>query len=310
MSNERPASLDGSLLARKGDAAPAIGADSPMTQHLGEPLPQAPGGAFAADGPAMLSSDDASPVRRRMVLLVGGVLLIVLAAALVAGAMSRSPSPASSGEAAPETKPAVITAAAAPETLTAPVPAMTAEPAPSAAAMPMDSATLTLVKAAEEVQAIAPAAGTPSEPPAPEPKVAALTEAPPPPPAPMAMKAPETVAPKSTPTPPAPAKPEAQSANSKPMAPKVTATPVTSGRYAIQFAAVKDAKRARVAAAQIEKRLASTLGGRKISVVKAALKDKGTVYRLRATGYRSYKDAQAACKQIAAMKITCLAVRN
>jgi hypothetical protein len=45
VSTTRPASLEGSLLARKGDAAPAIASDSPLLDELGEPRPNRPGAA-------------------------------------------------------------------------------------------------------------------------------------------------------------------------------------------------------------------------------------------------------------------------
>ncbi len=51
MSTSKPASLDGSLLARKGDAAPAIPSDSPLLEELGEPRPNRPGGPSGTGNP-------------------------------------------------------------------------------------------------------------------------------------------------------------------------------------------------------------------------------------------------------------------
>jgi hypothetical protein len=81
----------------------------------------------------------------------------------------------------------------------------------------------------------------------------------------------------------------------------VTATPV--GDYAVQFGAVSDGKRALTAAAKLQKQLASVLGGRTVKVLKAEIKGKGTIYRIRAEGYKSRQLAQAACQDAARLKV-------
>jgi cell division septation protein DedD len=50
MSTSKPAALDGSLLARKGDASPAISNNSPLLEELGEPRGEQPGGPLGVGG--------------------------------------------------------------------------------------------------------------------------------------------------------------------------------------------------------------------------------------------------------------------
>jgi hypothetical protein len=84
----------------------------------------------------------------------------------------------------------------------------------------------------------------------------------------------------------------------------------TVGPYAVQLASIASEKRANQEAFRLQKHLGGILSGREIKVEKAVVKNKGTRYRLRTSGYRSYADARAACKQVAALKVNCLAIRR
>ena len=59
MSGAKPASLDGSLLARKGDAAPAISNNSPLLEELGEPRSSQPGGPYGTGKPLAAGANGA-----------------------------------------------------------------------------------------------------------------------------------------------------------------------------------------------------------------------------------------------------------
>ncbi len=72
MNTSKPASLDGSLLARKGDAAPAIPNDSPLLEELGEPRSYRPGGPSGTEHPvAGAPSAVRGPIGHGLAWLVG-----------------------------------------------------------------------------------------------------------------------------------------------------------------------------------------------------------------------------------------------
>ena len=81
MNDGRPASLDGSLLARKGDATPAIAHNSPLTEELGEPRPDPIQMSFGAShtGSVPSATEDGSGARGRTL----SVMLLVLVAAAI-----------------------------------------------------------------------------------------------------------------------------------------------------------------------------------------------------------------------------------
>ena len=68
--------------------------------------------------------------------------------------------------------------------------------------------------------------------------------------------------------------------------PDLAAVP-SGGRYAVQLASIAVEKRANQEAFRLQKQLGHILGGREIGVEKAVVAGKGTMYRLRANGYRT-----------------------
>ncbi len=78
----------------------------------------------------------------------------------------------------------------------------------------------------------------------------------------------------------------------------------------MQLASIAVEKRANQEAFRLQKQLGHILGGREIGVEKAVVAGKGTMYRLRANGYRTQAEARSACAQIARLKVDCLALRR
>jgi hypothetical protein len=275
VSTTRPASLDGSLLARKGDATPAIANDSPLLEELGEPRPDqivdpsgttrpvedSSGGVLGLIGHG-LSMLARHPVYGVLSLAIG--IAILFAVTIVALTPSPDlvsapavPTPAASADSPDETK--IPTDA---KSMTEP-PEEVGESAtilPETVTSPPDS----------------PVQVTPAEPPA--------RMSPPEPPAPRVV-----------------AKPPAR--------PAVAASPsARSGGYLLQLSAVPTAKAARRELLRLQNRLGRLLGDRKIVVVKAVPPGKPPVYRLRASAYDTHAAARAACKQIQRRKIACWVV--
>lgn len=90
MSAGRPASLDGSLLARKGDATPAIPPNSVLTEELGEPRPEPVPISLGSGGSVAAPSGwaGASVSRQK---IMSALLLVILAAALLFAALRLLP---------------------------------------------------------------------------------------------------------------------------------------------------------------------------------------------------------------------------
>lgn len=274
----RPAQLDSSLLARKGDARPVIPDDSPLTESVegatSDVIPlhrvesAGPEPAQAALVPSMIHTAPAvSPRRRAVVILIALLVLALVAIALAfRGNRGHQPGTGAAGDPVPGH---AVTATAQ-------------DPAPPSAAE--------VAKAPPETPA-PPAAAAPEMPPAP-------------PASPAAGEAPAT-----SPEPPAAALPPAAPLR-KPVAETPAAAPAPpTAPYLLQFASVRGERRARQEAARLQKLLARVLDGRKIVVVGTEVRGR-TRYRLRAGGFDSLRTAISACRRVAHLKVDCLPIRR
>lgn len=326
MSGGRRAALDGSLLARKGAAVPAIPDESPLVLNLDDhrleeidPKPANP----ARVRSVILSEveeHDATPGRaanftNRLSQASGWIGLIsspvrgaalVTVTVLVAAVLwlSNGPSDTSQNQArsVPGAAPAdVITNDGRRLNLT-PVPEAPALPSPTVAVALPASAALAVTAKSDGSTAVAKLddANRAIE----LPSVSILPVNVPSgeiyPPAGDLDSAPEIpgTLPKSvSPIPIPKAKPD------------IAAVPA-AGRYAVQLASIAIEKRANEEAFRLQKRLGHILGEHEIAVEKAVINGKGTTYRLRAGGYRTQAEASSACAQLAKLKVSCLALRR
>ena len=278
MTTRKPASLDGSLLARKGTAVPAVPLNSPLTEELGEPRPRATVVRFDVPSPPGAPAD-AVPAANRPP--AGRIAAVLIAAAAVAGLLFAMvkflPTPdRAAGDGA---KGPVVTTAAG-------------RPAEER------SGTATGAPAASRASAVDPvrfAGGSPH------------------PPAPIALA--PAVSPRVAESEPAKS-PRTPAVKTKPAAPVAVgkrdsaAAPATSSPYLLQLASVPSPAAARTEAARLQKRLGALLGRNRIVTVRAVGADRQTVYRLRVGGYASLSAARDACTRIRQQKIDCLAVRR
>jgi hypothetical protein len=320
MSEGRAASLGGSLLARKGDASPAITDDSPLVlhpeEHFAEPDgPEAGAEAKQQNETAGLAGSanvglsriwlrlaSISPRLRLMVIAVAAVAVVaVLWPAGNSGDSSsvRADSNTSSVPVietkSPGLKPNII-AASEVSVLQADLPATQI----ATAAMPATVA-LAVTVAPDDEAAIAGPVITPA-PAAPASGPIILVNVP------SSETAPSAGSVDSTPEIPA-TLPKTVSPVPVPRSkPDLAAIPAAP--YAVQLASIASEKRAKEEAFRLQKYLGSLLGGREIKVEKAVIKGKGATYRLRAQGYRTYAEARAACTQVARRKVACLAIRR
>lgn len=328
MSAGQPASLDGSLLARKGAAAPAITDESPFVLHLDEHRPQSdaaaagPKGAAHAD-PAGLAAAAGKGWRRviaklasfspRVRLMLAGVAAVAVVAILWPSDRSSGTSQVDTGQtdagnasgavAVTETdstnlKLNLTAATEAPEkqsNSSAPLVTAIAMPASVArvaavmpvrvdTAAPVVSVAAKILAAPLNVESVILANVTSRDA---APSVGSVDPSPE-----ILVTLPKLVSPIPIPR----AKPD------------VAALP--AGRHAVQLASISIEKRANAEAFRLQKRLGGVLSGREIRVEKAVVKGKGTMYRLRASGYRSYAEAHAACTKVARLKVNCLAIRR
>lgn len=334
MSGGRPASLDGSLLARKGAATPAIPDESPLVLQFDEhhPEPDGPEPGPEPDGPAVgpennQQSETAglataagkglsrviarlAPISSRVRLMLGGVVAVAVVAILwpsdYSGGTSQVDADSTAGAVpvaeanSPDLK---LNLTAAPE-----VPEKPAEsPNPQIVAVAMPGPVELAVGAASNGAASNDAAAmaepvitkVPAAPASGSVILANVTSRESAPPVGSVDPSPEisTTLPKSVSPVPVPrAKPD------------LAAAP--AGRYAVQLASIAVEKRANAEAFRLQKHLGRILSGHEIRVEKAVVKGKGTMYRLRANGYRSYAEARAACTQVVRLKVNCLAIRR
>lgn len=328
MNSGRPASLDSSLLARKGAATPAIPDESPLVLHLDEHRPEPFEAEPTQQGKTAEASDEdgaagtvlqrASGWFSRLPARFRWTAIAVLAAIVGAAAWlsTRSGEPVPVGDqqtsvVAPEKVKQqgaglnLVPAAGAPT----PRPAAADNAGPTEIAMPLPTSAAVAASgvAGADIEAVSEGADLESTPPAsergepasgtlipvnvPPSDAPAVVEGVDPTPA-IRAAVPKTVSPVPVPK----AKPE-------PVA-------VAVGRYAIQLASIGIEKRATEEAFRLQKQFGDVLGGREIRVESARVEGKGTMYRLRANGYRSLADARAACAQIERLKGNCLALRR
>ncbi len=176
----RPAMLEGALLARKGDAAPVIPHDSPLTESVeaatSEVVPLhrvvAPADDPVRDAPpppVEFPTQLISPRRRVMIILAALLVLCLIAFALAARGTGDGVEPGALTAPAPESAPASPTKIAVvtpPEAQSSPVVAKPV-PVPEAAMAAIDP--LPIVAAPDKPRAV-----TPVLPPAPRPKLYVL----------------------------------------------------------------------------------------------------------------------------------------
>jgi len=323
MSGGHPASLDGSLLARKGAATPAIPDESPLVLHLDEHRrePGAPAAGSEDQPPnetaglAAVASNGLSRIMARLAPISSRVRLAVIGVAAIAVIAILWPSD-NSGNSSPvgaeSTSGAVPVVeadspglkrnmTAAPEvpvkqadSPTPPTPPVTAVAMPASVALAVTDASNGEAATVEPVIAktpTAPASGSvilvnvpPGET---APSVGGVDPSPE-----IPATVPKSVSPVPVPRP----------------KPKLAVAP--AGLYAVQLASIAVEKRANTEAFRLQKYLGHVLNGREIRVERAVIKGKGTMYRLRASGYESYAEARAACTQVARLKVNCLAIRR
>ena len=321
--NQGPAaSLDSSMLARKGDAAPAISDESPLVLHLDDHRPElshAPklasddGGASIGDGGhsrkvSLLSSGNSS----RVWWIVALVTALILVAVLWLSVGSKNSLPTRS-EVLPETTTATVAVAESdvlkinptPEPAPPEAPAVAPELPATSAALPASAAFAASETASETAtdesattflatpDKVVTTQGTPiipvNIPPVePEPEVGGVDAIP---------EIPSTLPKSVSPIPIPKSKPE------------VTTLPADS-RYAVQLASIAVEKRANEEAFRLQKQLGHILGEHAIEVEKAVVDGRGTMYRLRAGGFKTQAEANSACAQLAQLKIDCLALRR
>ena len=283
MSTRKPASLDGSLLARKGDAAPAISNDSPLLEELGEPRPdpaqdQTVGTAEALSPATEKGRGEAAEgglsSRRSfgvIALVVGMVILFFVTFLALKQPPEESLMP---GHGSIQTEPseAIGSATAAPVVSVSDSSDQPTSRLPDDHSKKQETDSPKIAEASDGVKA----------------PVAALQA----PPSPPVETEEATVAVAAIPR-PAMAKPT-----------------VRSGRYMLQLAAVPSERSARRELARLEKRLGGLLGGRKLVVVKAVPRGKPPVFRLRASSYETRGEARDACREIKKKKIACLVIRR
>jgi len=302
----RPASLDSSLLARKGDATPAIPDDSPLTGSVEEatsdvvPLHRValpdrePAARAEMASSTVLPAQPDSHWRRAAIILVAllilGLFAVVLADRGNRGEFKPPAPPAQRSEALPQTdmppQPRTVTQAEAPAQAGAATQPESAMP-PAPAALPP--------KVAETPAGAAPEPAVPAPAVASVPSVPSETAAPP--------RLPLTVAPPAAGE--SGEKPKAVTPALAPAAP--VSRPVS--RYVLQFASVRDERRAFQEAARLQKRIGGSLSGRKIKVVNSEVGGR-LRYRLRVAGYATLREALAACRQVARLKVDCLPIRR
>lgn len=344
MTERQPASLTGSLLARKGESSPAADSDipnnpgslDPSASMQGTPiLPDEPDN-FLTRGPDMLQGPDdddepppaigirdAKPQRsRRAPALVLAVMLVfVLGGAAwltvkifsgdgsgtkVAGVEMRSP-----------LEPAAARGADVPAPL-GPPPESQGDGSKQAAAAPMPE--ITPPPPAEPAAAIPQptqeAASAISEQPAAKPteNAPALQPAPTAP-GPVADASPVmaklTNPPKEAITAPQPIRPKFTAAEPvrKPAATAVMASLAGSGSYRVQLSSTPDSKSAEREKQRLEKRFKDALGGANLEVQMAQLSNQRTVFRVKSNATYSRSAAKQVCKLLVAKKQGCFVTK-
>lgn len=322
MSGGRPAALDGSLLARKGDAVPAIPDESPLVlnlhDHRPEPelvgpepvnpapvrpvnLSQVEQGNAAAGLPNRVTKGLARASGRihlisSRVRWAATIVVTVLIAAVLWLSNSSGETAPVQAQGAPVGSPVAeagkdglglgLNLAAVPEapavSVVLPTSAPVAAATPSAVVAKLEGASGATVPLSGRIIPVRVPSGETAPP------VADLDSAPE-----ITATLPKSVSPIPIPK----AKPD-------------VAAIQASGRYAVQLASITIEKRANQEAFRLQKQLGHILGGHEIEVEKAVIAGKGTMYRLRAGGYQTQAEARSTCAQLTQLKVNCLALRR
>lgn len=182
-----------------------------------------------------------------------------------------------------------------------------AKPAdPPATTRPPDAAPKAAPPAMPESPAATPGSIQPVEP-----VPAARDDGPPPivlaPPPQSSAPAPVPAADEPAPAPEAAPPATVEATPPKKVEPAKPAAP--SGRHSAQLGAVRDAAVAAREVKRLSSRLKDVLPPYKISVVEAAIRGRGTFYRLRVMGFDSLADVETMCRKIKEKRVPCVAVR-
>lgn len=319
-----PAVLESSLLARKGDAAPAITDESPLVLHFDEHRPDLVDPMPGSEDEQQIKSTGFAGLVNKMLQRVSGwigrlstrirltgtiAVSVLIVAALWLSSNSNDPLPVqidSTTEAASAVE--ADNQGLQLNLITVPDPPIPQSersnppnPPTATVALPASTALAFLETSVDQTAAVSPvmangAAATANASIIPvnvpsgkfAPPVGDVDAAPD-----IPAKVPKSVSPLPIPK----AKPD------------IAAVPA-GGRYAVQLASIAVEKRANQEAFRLQKQLSRILGGHEIGVEKAVVAGKGTMYRLRANGYRTQAEASSVCAQIARLKVDCLALRR
>ena len=324
MRGGRRAALGSSLLARKGDAAPAITDESPLVLHFDEHRPELIDPVTASEDEQQIKSTGFAGLVNNKLQRVSGwigrmsarvrltgtiVVSVLIIAALWLSSNSSEPLPVrvdSTTDAAPaveaDNQGLQLKLITVPDT---PIPQSERSNAPNpptaTVALPASTALAFIGTSGDQTAAASPVMADGAA----EPANASII--------PVNVPSSESASPvgdvDATPDIPATV-PKSVSPLPIPKAkPDIAAVPA-GGRYAVQLASIAVEKRANQEAFRLQKQLSHILGGREIGVEKAVVAGKGTMYRLRAYGYRTQAEARSVCEQIARLKVDCLALRR
>lgn len=320
MSAGRPASLDGSLLARKGDASPAIPDESPLVLDFEEHR--------AADGdaakptvapPQLVAGPPANTLTRepprpfavprfmpsfiRARWAAVGVALAVAAAVAAAVALLvilRSPEGGGAGAAGAQT--GAVDDVARADATAPPQDRRAAPPEPAGATVSLPVAAGADIDKLVPKQASDPKSGSVAAAGAPTPAAPTVST-------PVNVPAEEPARPGDVPS-EAPNIPSGLPKTVAPVPVPKEKPALAAGDYGVQLASIPIEARAKQEAFRLQKLLGPVLGEREISVERAVVAGKGTMYRLRANGYASNTEARAACARVAEFNVGCLAFRR
>ena len=318
MSGGRPASVDGPLLARKGDAVPAIPDQSPLGFQLDHDQAELHSRPREQDGKKNASAGITRRVKSRLRLVSARNgkkssrmrwTAVIVGALFVGAAIWLSTGSENSLPATAEVSPASVAVA---ENVVLPLnlpppppqppvqledPAIIPDPPLVNAALPASVAFAVSETSDDEVKLSNLGITSPQSAPIIPVNI------------PSSEQAPEIGGVDPVPD-VAPNLPKSVSPIPVPRAkPDVSSVPA-SGRYAVQLASIAIEKRAGQEAFRLQKQLGHILGAHKIEIEKALVDGKGTMYRLRAGGYKTQAEANSACARVVQLKVNCLALRR
>lgn len=125
--------------------------------------------------------------------------------------------------------------------------------------------------------------------------------------APMLIDKPKPPVPQKTQDNPPPQLPAAKTLPAQ-APPRAAAEKIELDGFRVQLAAFPDANQAAATAAQLQKKLAPLLAGRKIAVIRAEIPNRGVFHRLQIGGFADRRAAQASCAAIKAGGQNCILV--